>query len=1006
MPESPSAALPSPAVSDPGSGVCLLGTATLRHAGRTVTFTADRPFQLLAGLACHAGWVRRDALAEMLFPERPLEAARGNLRKVIFLARKLDGTDGLESQDDRLRWRPESDASRFERACSEGRLAEATGLYAGPLLDGLDSAWPEPLRCVVVAERQRLRGLWLDAATRQLDVPAEPTAMAQLAQALLRDDPLNDLAVQSLIRAHLTSGQRGAARQVLAAYAARLKDELGLDPAADLQQLAASLDAPGRVVAAGGQAPVAAPTPTPPPTIIGRRLELAQVAERLGDATCRVLTLLGPGGVGKTALARAALARVESAPEPGRRTAWVPLADLRAVDAVPGRIAASLGQSLPAADAPWDAVARQLGLAPHLLVIDNLEHLALASRLKALLEACPSLQLLVTSRAALGIEGEWRLPLGGMPLPDVDESDAEVLLHNDAIQLFEARVKPLVPGFVLAAEASDVARLVHAVEALPLALELLAGWRRLMPVAEILVELQQSLEVLDASAPGDRSVRASFDRSWERLSPAQQSALTGIASIPEPLDRAMARELLQAPLPVLASLMDQSLLRAADDGGWTMHPLIRRCAAARAADSSTLRALHAEHVAGRIAGIGPRTGGASIRLLALAEHALSAWSWAQVQRDVTLLQRLAPSIEAIFEARGQASSGVESMDAALRALEAAPDADVAAVEAARDAIAAARAHLLYLAGQLDAARDAAQALIARNPASEWVQLAAMSALARVHWQRGQLAQAREPAELGMRLAVALGDRPAQARLRRQLALIDKAEGRYADALAGYHEVLELLHDRHDLLDACAVHNNIGNLLRSLGRRDEARAVLRKTLALARQHGLRPLEPFALANLGMVDEDDGRPAAALETLMQAVEVGRRHGEPMILGAALLGRARVGFGAGRPSAEDWRDVHEALAIGRRLQSPSLLAQCVASAGAVQAARGTPQQAAPLLAWGAAQPSLGQAEADAARRRLAELPLERAARDEVLRCWPSSRPLADLLALIPHPPPASGC
>ncbi len=989
MPERPVAASLS---SDRGPVVRLLGQAALRRDGRLEPFTTERPYQLLAYLACRGGWVRRDELAEALFADRSLEAARSNLRKVLFLARKLGDAAELDQREDRLQWRPDSDVLLFEQACDAQRWAEALAAYGGPLLEGLEAEWPEALRLAVAAERHRLERRWHDAATRVLDAPADPAARAALARALLRDDPLNDRAVQALMEAQRALGEPAAVRATLAEYAQRLKEELGLEPSAALRALA-------RVAEPAATGAAARPAP-PPAALIGRRLELAQIAERLADPACRVLTLLGPGGVGKTALARAALDRHAPADSPGPRSAWVPLADLSAPETVPGRIAESLGEPLPAADDGWAALARQLGTQPFLLVLDNLEHLSLAAPLASLLAACPQLRLLATSRAALGIDGEWRMPLSGMPLPDAEEADPEILRHNDAIRLFEARALPLVPGFDLGAEAADVARLVREVEALPLAVELLAGWRRLMPVADILLELRQSLELLDTSAVGDRSVRASFERSWERLSPLQQAALAGIAILPEPLDRAMAREVLRAPLPVLASLVDQSLLRT-DAAGWTLHPLIRRFAADRGMETDALRARHAAHVTERIARHGVMAGTLPSWLLALGEHAVAAWVWARHQRRADLLDMLAPCLAALYEARGQVTTGVQAMEAAREALAPRHGEENDANRVGLHAIEGARAHLLYLSGQLDAASDLARRLCEREGAHERVRLGALNTMARVHWQRGELPQARVQAEQAMALALGLGDRVAEGRLWRQLALIDKAEGRYDVALAGYQEALVLLERSDDPLSATSVQNNIGNLLRSLGRGDEARGVLLAALARARRHELRQIEPFLLTNLAFIDEDASRPVAALETLHQAVEVARRHGEPMILAAALLGRARVGAGAGRPADADWRDLHEALAIGRRLQSPSLLAQCVASAGAVVAERGEPARAAALLAWGAGQPSLGRAEADAARRRLVALPLGPDEREDVARAWPPTRPLDDLLALLPAAP-----
>ena len=131
--------------------LCLLGAPALTLFDRQVAFTTERPFQLLGYLACRGGWVPRDELADLLYPARPLEAARSNLRKVLHLARRIEGVGNIEQHGELLRWLPDSDLQRFENACNRQQFEAAVALYGGPLLQGLDAGWTAEAAAWLVA---------------------------------------------------------------------------------------------------------------------------------------------------------------------------------------------------------------------------------------------------------------------------------------------------------------------------------------------------------------------------------------------------------------------------------------------------------------------------------------------------------------------------------------------------------------------------------------------------------------------------------------------------------------------------------------------------------------------------------------------------------------------------------------------------------------------------------------------------------------------------------------
>lgn len=975
--------MPAPDPANPAdpAPLRLLGAPELNAAGRAVPFAPERPYLLLAVLACRRDWVRRDELADLLYPGRELESARSNLRKVIFLARKVDGVGEIEQRGDLLRWAPDSDLQRFEAACQARRWGDAVATYGGPLLLGLESVWPAGGADWLDTERQRLQARWHEACTRRLaELSAEPDAARSLAATMLRHDPLDDTALEALGRAEQALGRRDAALAALADYSQRLSQEVGLAPSVALAALGAELRGalPGTAHAA----------PSPSAALVGRRHERSLVLDRLARPDCRVLTLMGPPGVGKSTLARALQAELGGT--------WVALESLVHADQVPERVAGGLGLALDGALPPWQALARALAPRRDLLLLDNAEHLALAAGLDALLAAAPQLRVLAASRAPLGVAGEWRLPLEGLPLPDRDETDAEVLAANDAVRLFVERARPLAPAFDLAAESADVVRLVHEVDGLPLAIELLAAWRRLMPVADILADLADSLDVLEPSTPSERSVRASFAKAWQQLGPVEQRVLSQLALLPAPIDRELVRGALQAPLPVLAALADRSLLHADGNGHFSLHPLIRRLAAPLATDADALHERHARHVARSL------TGASHVGDERLP-HLRAAWRWAVSQADAALLDALRDAYGGLLQRRALWREGIEAMDAHAQVLRA-PHRGTAPWPAAQTGRALAsvlnqRAGFCYQCGDLDdALRTAHEALALARQLDEGVLAAvALSRIGAVCWQRGDYPAARSAF---MRQAELAAARPnaqlEQARAEAWIALVDKAEGDYAAALRRYEQAAQLLRAAGRLHAHLYLLNNLGNLLRLLGRLPEARQVLHEGLQLARAHGQLEDEPFLLTNIALVHEAAGDFDAAHPWAERAVASATEHGEPMIEAAARMARARTLAAACRQAPPALPDVWAALSIASNLQSPPARVEALIAGGVVLAHGGRRDAGLALLRWARAQPACSPAERADADRHLQRLGPE-GEQPAAAALLPPDAPFDDALSLL---------
>ncbi|MFL5542465.1 MAG: ATP-binding protein, partial [Longimicrobiaceae bacterium] len=315
------------------------------------------------------------------------------------------------------------------------------------------------------------------------------------------------------------------------------------------------------------------PQPTP---FVGRARELAALAARLEDPGGRLVTITGPGGMGKTRLALEAAAR--ALPGFANGVCVVPLAGVRAVELVAPAIAAALRLSPAGREDPLAPVLDFLREKRLLLLLDNFEHLSAGAELVGrVLAAAPGVRALVTSRERLGLPGELLFPLDGMA---VEEAGGGA---GDAVALFLEGARRVQPGFAPDAdELAAIARICRQVEGLPLAVELASPWVRLLPCREIEAEIAESQHFLAAARPGlpprHRSLRSAFEWSWRHLDDEERGALRRLAVFRGGFTRAAAAQVARAGLPVLSALADKSLVRVADAGRYELLDVLRACA--------------------------------------------------------------------------------------------------------------------------------------------------------------------------------------------------------------------------------------------------------------------------------------------------------------------------------------------------------------------------------------------------------------------------------------------
>jgi predicted ATPase/class 3 adenylate cyclase len=345
--------------------------------------------------------------------------------------------------------------------------------------------------------------------------------------------------------------------------------------------------------------------PAPRTSFVGRASELDEIDRLLGDPGCRLLTLVGPGGAGKTRLAlEAAGRRIERYPH---GVHFVPLVSVASPEFLAPAIAESIQFAVDGAHSGFsaqDQLLDYLGERSTLLVLDNFEHLVDGTGLLGdIIERAPQVEMLTTSRERLNVQSEWVLDVHGLGITDGGNGG------SGALRLFAERAAQVEPGFALGGQRAAVQHICTMVEGLPLGIELAASWVSMLSCTEIAKEIERNIDFLATSMRDvpdrHRSLRAAFDYSWKLLACEQQEALARLSVFRGDFDRVAAAAVAGADLRVLSALVSKSLVRRTDFGRYALHELLRQYSAERLTVQSpdavaAIRERHARHYLGML----------------------------------------------------------------------------------------------------------------------------------------------------------------------------------------------------------------------------------------------------------------------------------------------------------------------------------------------------------------------------------------------------------------------
>ena len=604
----------------------LLGPFIVTKDGQPVVFSYDKVRALLAYLAVESGRggpISRARLASLLWPDQPQSAAQDSLRQALSRLRSLiDDRDALppfllvERDTVQINWASslQVDLNAFQdglarsaahhhrslpscSACA-AQMEKAASLLRGDFLEDLylpDSdlfeSWATTQREHIKIQALELFGQLAQFYERRGD--SESTLAFATRQIQL--DPYHEPTHRQIMQALVRSGQRSQAVLHFNHLKQLLEDELGILPGAETLDLfeeirqGNNLPEPFTVHIRNLPAPL-----TP---LVGRSVELSELLVWLSDPDRRLISLVGPGGVGKTRLTIQAVQQAAGMFSGG--ALFVPLtrtgaSPSQAESTSPAMLAIAIagGLGLSGADDPWPQVLAALGKQEMLLVLDGFEHvLTGCERVAELLETNRGLVILTTTRQRLDLPGEWVFGLGGLDTPP-PYMDKQMQAYS-AVALFCRCAQQVDQSFKMTdANQASIGEICRLVDGLPLALRLAAAWVRSLSCAEIAAEIRRGLDILSGqSRPGiegsQSSVRAVFEQSWNQLDRPDQEVFQSLSVFRGGFDRAAAQHVAGATIETLTRLVDCSLLRMSHEARYDLHDLLSQFGAEKLQQAGT-----------------------------------------------------------------------------------------------------------------------------------------------------------------------------------------------------------------------------------------------------------------------------------------------------------------------------------------------------------------------------------------------------------------------------------
>jgi diguanylate cyclase (GGDEF)-like protein len=639
--------------------------------------------------------------------------------------------------------------------------------------------------------------------------------------------------------------------------------------------------------------------PSMPTGMVGRENEIQEAKRMLGSS--RLLTIIGPGGVGKTRLALQVAAELQDEFPSG--VFWIPFAAVMDSEMILASMAVALGFTFYGGEDPEVQFFNFLHEKQLLMLLDNLEHLSDGVDILArLLEWASKVTLICTSRERLNLQGEAVLLLQGMDIPA--RASLEYIEGFSAIQLFLQAARLANPDFILDQDNKDsIIHICQMVDGLPLGIEMAASWTRMLSPDQIAQEMLKNLNFL-STTQRDRplrhqSLRAVFEQSWFLLSPEESKALACLAVFPSHFSREAATAVAGASLLTLSRLLDKSMLQVAKNGRYAIHEVIRRFSLEKLeGDAPSWEKVHRSFLEfyGRFMLDASQNlnGQQQVETLNLInqeiENVLQAWKWSIDHGQWDPIDQMLPSLFLFYEIRGLVQEGDRILGQAQTLLETIDGIDTgesSAFQILSGRILVRRGVFARRLGLYEQSRNLTESGLEVFHRYEVIpdQAFGLLKLGQLFEEFGDYEAGRSACKESLALYQTLQDRYGKAQVLHELGVIAYQLGSYAEAEIHTQESLEIFHQVGDTWNLAMSYVNLGNVESELGVYQRAEEYYRKALELFEQVGDFSGKAAALNNLGDVARElaefDQAQAYLEQSLTLYQQLGNRYGQSVAM-----------------------------------------------------------------------------------------------------------------------------
>ncbi|WP_420629238.1 AfsR/SARP family transcriptional regulator [Candidatus Leptofilum sp.] len=933
----------------------LLGETTIKIDGKQASGLASRKSEaMLIYLVSTQRPYSRELLADFFWDDRPSEQAMANLRSLLSgLRRKFKPY--IEITRQRVAFKTESphwlDTAVFQTLAQSEDVADweqAIILYQADFLVGFDIRDSRGFEEWVSLERERHQRTAVHLLRRlvqhHLDHQQYEKGIRYAAR-LLAISPLSEWAHRQMMLLLARNDQRSEALRQYRTCCDILVEALGIDPSPETTTLYERIRS--AIDIRRHNLPV---TTTP---FVGRTEELKQIQGQLVRPSCRLLTLVGPGGIGKTRLALELAKTAVGTTLNG--VYFVPMAAVPAPDFIVPAIAEAIGFTFTGASSPKAQLLAYLQAKEMLLLLDNFEHLQKGSQLLAeMIQALPDVKLLVTSRERLNLQTEWTFEVGPLPLPNGRTAETA-----DSLKLFTQLAQRAQANFALTPQNQlDVATICQLVDGVPLGIELASAWVRQLSCAEIASELARDMDFLQTRA-GDvpdrhRSLQAVFDHSWALLTEAEQQVLAQLTVFRGGFTREAARQVAQTTFWTLTTLADKSLLHREASGRYEMLELVRQFAAERLAIwpelAATVHARYAQYYL-RLLHTQENRWHTDQRQQAVdqlspeIENVRTAWRWAVTALEnlnapdaaaqaMQLIDQALVSLFFLYESRGWFQDGAAAFGWAMAALEEMNQGSKTNPLYGRLQVRYGRFSTFL--GQFEKAEQLLKQALAHLESSENAKEIALchSYLAIVLGFQGNYEQAIAAAEAALTLTREINYKPGLAFAHNLRGTLAHRQGEYEAAQAQYEASLSLRRELGDQYGTAVALNNLGNLANAQQDFTTARNYYEESQLRFKEINHQPGRAATLGNAGVVAMELGNLAESRQLHEESLILKQALGNRRSIAISLVNLGEVTYLLGDADASR-RAFHEALRITQAIQAQPLALDALAGLAALLAA-----------------------------------------------------------------------